>query len=202
MSRPAADCFDEVGDAFGGGVGAVGAAEGVVDVDVAERGELLGEGGIVGFFFGVEAEVFEQEGLAGFEVGGHLAGDGADAVGGEGDVLVVAEDVVEQSRAGGRRRGGGSWSSTGLPLGRPRCEQRMTLALWRSAYSMVGRVSRMRVSSVMMPSLRGDVEVDADEDALVGEIEVADGQLRHLFSFWELVDIISAEVSYAICCGT
>src|SRR5215469_14023295 len=36
-----------------------------------------------------------------------------------------------------------------LPLGRPRCEQRMTRALRRSAYSMVGMVSRMRVSSVM-----------------------------------------------------
>src|ERR1700761_4171934 len=48
--------------------------------------------------------------------------------------------------------------ATGLPLGRPRCEQRMTLALWRKAYSMVGRVSRMRVSSVMMPSLSGTLK--------------------------------------------
>src|SRR3984957_7463341 len=48
--------------------------------------------------------------------------------------------------------------ATGLPLGRPRCEQRMTLALWRSAYSMVGSVSRMRVSSVMMPSLSGTLK--------------------------------------------
>src|SRR5271170_3643257 len=55
-------------------------------------------------------------------------------------------------------RGRRLMDSTGLPLGRPRCEQRMTLALWRSAYSMVGRVSRMRVSSVMMPSLRGTLK--------------------------------------------
>ena len=72
------------------------AAEGVVDVDVAEAGELFGEGGVVGFFFGVEAEVFEQEGLAGLEVAGELDGDLADAVGGEGDVFVWVEDVVEQ----------------------------------------------------------------------------------------------------------
>jgi hypothetical protein len=37
-----------VGDALGGRVGAVGGAEGVVDVDVAERGEPLGQ---LGSFF-------------------------------------------------------------------------------------------------------------------------------------------------------
>jgi hypothetical protein len=44
----------------------------------------------------VEAEVFEEEGLAGFEVGGEFGGDLADAVGGEGYVLVFVEDVVEE----------------------------------------------------------------------------------------------------------
>src|SRR6185312_1781052 len=39
-----------------------------------------------------------------------------------------------------------------LPLGRPRCAARISLAPLRSAYSMVGRVSRMRVSSVTRPS--------------------------------------------------
>ena len=41
----------------------------------------------------------------------------------------------------------------GLPLGRPRCEARMTLAWWRNAYSIVGSVATMRVSSVIsLPS--------------------------------------------------
>ena len=57
-----------MGDAFSGCVGAVGGAEGVVDVDLAERGELLCEGGIVGFFFRVVAQVFKQQHLAGFEL--------------------------------------------------------------------------------------------------------------------------------------
>src|ERR1035437_1044948 len=48
--------------------------------------------------------------------------------------------------------------STGLPFGRPRCEHRMTLALWRNAYSMVGSVSRMRVSSEITPSFRGTLK--------------------------------------------
>ena len=44
----------------------------------------------------VEAEVFEQQRLAGLEVAGHLERDVADAVGREGDVLAVGENVLEQ----------------------------------------------------------------------------------------------------------
>ena len=46
---------------------------------------------------------------------------------------------------------------------------------------MVGSVATMRVSSVMVGAVFGerDVEVDADEDALVGQIDVADGELGH-----------------------
>ena len=87
---------DEVGDAFRRGVGPVGAAEGVVDVDVAKAGELFRKGGVVGLFFWVEAEVFKQEGLAGFKIGGEFGGDLAYAIGGEGDVFVGIENVVEE----------------------------------------------------------------------------------------------------------
>ena len=46
-------------------------------------------------FLGMEAEVLEEERLAGFEIERHLAGDHADTVGGEGYVFVIAKDVVE-----------------------------------------------------------------------------------------------------------
>src|SRR5436190_16856788 len=47
----------------------------------------------------------------------------------------------------------------GLPLGRPRCEARISLARFCNAYSMVGSVSRMRVSSVTRPpSSRGTLK--------------------------------------------
>ena len=65
--------LEEVRDALGGGVGAVRGAEGVVDVDLGERGQRLGEGRIVGFFFGVVAQVFKQQHLAGLELAGHFA---------------------------------------------------------------------------------------------------------------------------------
>src|ERR1700738_323013 len=79
---------------------AVGAAEGVVDVDVAEVGELFGERGVVGLFFRVEAEILQEEGLTGLEVAGQLGGDGADTVRGKGDVLVLVDDVVEEHAEG------------------------------------------------------------------------------------------------------
>ena len=62
--------LEEMGDALRGGMGAVGGAECVVDVDFGERGKSFGEGGIVGFFFSVEAEVFKQQDLARTRAGG------------------------------------------------------------------------------------------------------------------------------------
>ncbi len=161
--------FDEVSDAFGGGVGAVGAAEGVVDVDIAEAGQLLREGGIVGLFFGMEAEVFEQERLAGFEVGGHLAGDDTDAVGGEGYVLVVAEDMVEHAAKVGDE-GAEAHGVDGLALGA--AEMRAENDLGFVAESVLDGGEGLADAGVVGDDavLEGDVEVDADEDALVGEV--------------------------------
>ena len=55
---------DEVGDAFGGGVGAVRGAERIVHIDLAEHREFLGELGVVLLFFGVVAKIFEQQDLS------------------------------------------------------------------------------------------------------------------------------------------
>ena len=49
-------------------MGAVRGAEGVVDVDVAQLGQIRGERGIVRFLAGVEAQVLDQHDLAGLEV--------------------------------------------------------------------------------------------------------------------------------------
>ena len=147
----------------------MGAAEGVVDVDVAERGELLGEGRVVGFFFGVEAEVFEKEGLAGLEVVGHLGGDFAYAIGGEGYVFIFVEDVVEEVTKmvhdGAEAHGG-----DGLALGAAevRAEDDFGVAAERvldggESLADAGVVGDLAI-------FEGDVEVDSDEDALVGEV--------------------------------
>ena len=73
-------------DAFCRSMGAMRAAEGVVHVDVAETGKLFREGRIVGFFFGVKAQIFEQQHLARFELSRKFERDLADAIGRECDV--------------------------------------------------------------------------------------------------------------------
>jgi hypothetical protein len=52
-------------DAFGGRMRAMRRAERVVHIHIAERRELLGKRRIVGFFFGVKAQVLEQNHAAG-----------------------------------------------------------------------------------------------------------------------------------------
>ncbi len=70
-----------------GGVGPVAGAEGVVDVEVAERGDLRGEGGVALLLLGVEAEVLEEDDFAGLQRGAGLGDRRADAVGQEADRL-------------------------------------------------------------------------------------------------------------------
>src|SRR3990167_9095610 len=58
-------------------MGAMRRPEGVVDIDVGQRGERLGKGGVVGLLLFVKAEVFEQYHLVGRVLGQrlHLAAD-------------------------------------------------------------------------------------------------------------------------------
>ena len=58
----------EAGDAVRGGLGAVRRAEGVVDVDVAQRGHLPGQRLVVLLLADVDAAVFQQHDLAGVDL--------------------------------------------------------------------------------------------------------------------------------------
>ena len=145
--------------ALGGGVGAVRGAEGVVDVDVAELGELLGEAGVVLFFLG--------DGSAGSRAAPRPA-------------------CRRRRRPGRRSRRRRRPASRGAPpaASRPASgsspvrsalgpaevrASRIRPAPCSSAYLMVGSAARIRVSSGDHPALERDVEVDADEDALALE---------------------------------
>ena len=175
----AALLLDEVRDAFGRGVGAVRGAEGVVDVDVAELSELFGEGGVVGLFGGVEAEVFEQQRLAGLEVAGHLARDGADAVGREGDVFAVGEDVLEKlAEAVDDRAKAHGVDALALGAAEMRGEDDLGFAAQSVLDGGDGFADARVVGDGALFGER-DVEVDANEDTLVGEIEVTDRELGH-----------------------
>ncbi len=60
--------WEELGDDGGGGVGAVGGAEGVIDIDVAEFCQLFGEILVAFFLLFVKPEVFQQHDLAGLRL--------------------------------------------------------------------------------------------------------------------------------------
>src|SRR5581483_9241350 len=75
------------------GVFAMRGAEGVVDVDVAELGDLLGEIRVVLLLFLVESEIFEQQDVAVLKTFGSAFDAGADAVIDEADRL--AEQFTE-----------------------------------------------------------------------------------------------------------
>ncbi len=149
------------------GVGAVRRAEGVVDVDLGEGGEALGEGGVVPLLARVEAGVLEDEDVAVGERRHGRLGHRADAVGGEGDGR--AEELPELLRHRGERV---------LRVGRPlrlaevggEDDPRSLLA------GEADRREGLRDPRVVLHDavLDRDVEVDAQEDAAAGELEVPD----------------------------
>ena len=67
LHQEAGDGGQIMRDALGAGVRAVRRAEGVVDVDIAQRGKLPRKAGIVRLLFGMEAQVLQQQHLAGLE---------------------------------------------------------------------------------------------------------------------------------------
>ena len=46
----------------------MGASEGVVDVEISQRGQRFREGRIVGLFFGVKTQILKQQHLAGLKL--------------------------------------------------------------------------------------------------------------------------------------
>ncbi len=128
----------------------MGGAEGVVDVKVCQLGESFGKSFVVGFFFGVETKILEQKSLAAFQLACHFFRLDANAISGKADILAASHGLIEQD-AEPLRNGTETVLGIDLALGTSEVEARMRRAPWRRAYSMVGRVSRMRVSSVTRP---------------------------------------------------
>jgi hypothetical protein len=126
----------------------------------------------------VEAEVFQQQGLAGLEIVGQLQSDRADAVRGESDILVGVEDAVEQrAQAHGDRAKADGRNFFALGTAEVRGEDDAGLA----AQSVLDGGNGFADARVVGDDavLERDVEVDADQNTFAGEVEVADGQLRH-----------------------
>ena len=158
----------------------MGAAKGVVHVEVAESGKLLCERGVVGFFLSVEAEVFQQQRLTLFEIRNKLSRNLADAIRGKAYVLVFTEDVVQQFT-----QTINYWAQAecgnDLALGAPEvgAEDDAGLAAEGVLNSWYGLADAGVVEDLVAIFRKRHVEVDADEHALAGKIEIADGELGH-----------------------
>ena len=160
MSRPAAAGLQVAGDGLDRGVGAVGGGEGVVDVDVGQRGQRAGEAVVVRLLLGMEAQVLEQEDLARLRARGPApptSGPTQSGASGTGRPSSAA------SRSATARA---STSDRARPWAGPRWEARTTDgAAPRAQWRIVGSTAVSRVSSVTAPPLERHVEVGAQEDA-------------------------------------
>ena len=88
--------LNETRDTFGRRVGAMRTAEGVIDVNLAQRGKLRGKLRIVRLFFGMEAQVLEQQHLARLKLARQLGCQLAHAIRRKGHVHLLAKMMIEQ----------------------------------------------------------------------------------------------------------
>ena len=115
----------------------------VVHVDVAERRQLAREGRVVLFLAGVEAGVLEQQNVAGPELRDRRLGGIADAI--------LRERDRPPEHVGDRGRDRRSDCFGSRPLGRPKCESRITLPPLSAISRMVGAARSIRVASETLP---------------------------------------------------
>lgn len=160
------------GHAGGGGVGAVGRAEGVVDVDVREFGQLLSELGVVGGFAGKEANVFQEEELTGLQGLGGRFDFGPDGLAEENHLLF--EEFSEPLGDGGEGKG-----VIGLALGPAEVgsQDQTSAALQEVLQCWQAGADPGVVGD--RPVLKRDVVVDTDQDSFPLGVEITKAELGH-----------------------
>ena len=149
--------------------------EGVVDIEVAQVGQLLGEDRIIGLFRRMEAHVFQQNDAARIQIADGLDGGAADAVVGEADRR--AEQFLQRldDRLQAHRR-------NALALGTVEVGQQRDLGA-RVAQALDRRQGDPQSGVVGdLAALHRHVEVYADQSRLAGEIlGVVEGAEGHYF---------------------
>ena len=148
-------------------MGAMGGGEGVVDIDVAELGELVDMGRIVLLLALVEAGVFEQEHVAVLHFGDRVSGRLADAVGREGDRPL--DDVGDRGRDGLQRIG-----LVRAALGPAEMREQNDLAALVRDFLDRRRdaLDARRIGHAAV--LRRNVEIDAQQHTLAGDVGVVE----------------------------
>ncbi len=172
LDQEARDCRQQLGDSLGGGVGAVGGAEGVHDKYVRQAGEPGREFGIVLLFLGMEAAVFQQ----GYAALRKLLEPDLDL---RPDTVVELHDVHAQELAEPRGDRIHAQSVVGAILGTPQVRDKDDPAARGLAQVINGRQRRADAGVVDdLAVLERDVEVDAHEHALADDVDVLDGLLQ------------------------
>ncbi|CEG09411.1 hypothetical protein BN961_02837 [Afipia felis] len=155
-------------EAFGRGVGAVRAGEGVVDPDIAELGEFGDKSRIVLFLAFMEASVLEANDVAGLHPGHGILRLLADAVVDELDV--PPQHVGERDRDGLQR-----FLRIDHAFGPAEVREQDNLAaLFGDLRNGLGDALESRgVGDAAI--VHRDVEIDTQEDALVVHVDVVEG---------------------------
>ncbi len=147
------------GNTGGGGVGAVHGAESVGDIDLSHVGQGLGEVGIVLGLALVEAQILEQQDLAGLQRSGLGLGVGADGVLGKDNVH--AEQLTE--------------------VGGNRSERQLRVGLFPGVLGALGLVGNTLLVQLLQIGIKGGVglaQVGAGDDGGTLVEQVLDGRQR------------------------
>ena len=136
--------FHEFRDAHDGCMRAMGGAESIANENlIAERGEFFRELLIVGFFLGMVADIFKQQNIAILERIAFCKRFRTDAIGGK--IHRLAEEFAQL--CGHRRE---TIFRIDFPFRSAEMRSENDASAFSAARRMVGRVSRMRVSSVTL----------------------------------------------------
>ena len=150
----------------------MGCAKGVVDVDVAQGGQLAHEGEVVALLALVEAQVLEHHHLAVLEGKGCgeglLAGDGAAH---QGDRLAQQLDEAH----GRGHHGELAFEHAACGAAEVACDDHAGLVLDQVAQSGQGLADAGVIHHDAL--VQGDVEVDPHQHALAGNVHILDGLL-------------------------
>ena len=149
FQQPPRGARQQVRDALGARVRAVGGAEGVVDIDVGELGQRACELGVVVGLAGLEAHVLEHQHLAVAE----LLGERPHLLAHDAGASVTVASVSSRRRS---TTGASDSSASRRPSGRPRWETSTSRAPRARSSSIVGSAAHdARVVGHLRRAVRG-----------------------------------------------
>jgi len=156
-----------MGNRLGAGMRPVDDAETVLDEDVGQFGELGRESVVVGFFFGVETQVFEQQDLTRLDPGGGLGGGFADAISRELD-----RSVKNLLQALGDREQAAAHVALAVRAPKVRTNNQFDVVVEQILDGRQGLFDAVIVGDLTV--VERHVVVGAQQDGLTGQIDVFD----------------------------